>query len=97
MPGHKCFFFLVIPLSFSLLPNPVLAYVGPGSGLELIPYFLGLLAWAGVALGAVLMWPISMLFRRLRRARGDRKDEVRNEPMTANVPESPGEGSQDKP
>ena len=43
----------------------VLAY-GPAPGVELIPYFLGLLAWAGVALSAVLLAPIAALIRRIR-------------------------------
>ena len=50
------------------LTGGVLAY-GPAPGLELIPYFLGLLAWAGLAIGAVLLSPISALLRRLRRSK----------------------------
>jgi hypothetical protein len=46
--------------------DPLLAYAGPAAGLEFIPYFLGLLAWAGVALGAALGWPLAALRRRLR-------------------------------
>jgi hypothetical protein len=48
---------------------PVPAY-GPSPGMEFIPYFLALLAWVGVALAGVLLWPISVLLRRLRRTRG---------------------------
>ncbi len=58
------------PLLFltASLPAPagVLAY-GPAPDAELIPYFLGLLTWAGFALAAVLLWPVSALLRRLRR------------------------------
>ncbi len=53
------------PVSSLALP---LAY-GPAPGLELIPYFLGLLAWAGMALAAVLLAPLTALLRRLRRSR----------------------------
>jgi hypothetical protein len=42
------------------------AYVGPGPGLELVPYFFSLLTWVGLAFGAVLLWPISVLLGRLR-------------------------------
>ena len=52
----------------SFLTGGLLAY-GPAPGLELIPYFLGLLAWAGLAIGAVLLSPITALLRRLRKTR----------------------------
>src|SRR4051812_11298311 len=42
-----------LALSFVLLvPAAAQAYVGPGPGLELVPYFFSLLAWAGLACGA---------------------------------------------
>jgi len=89
------------PLFLLALPD-VLAY-GPAPGLELIPYFLGLLAWAGLALAAVLLSPISGLLRRLRKASLWRRArtmpqaaaELNHEPMIASAPESPGEGSRD--
>jgi hypothetical protein len=61
----------VLTLTVALLmvaPAPALAYVGPGPGLEFVPYFFSLLAWAGVAVGAVLFWPVSALLRRRRGA-----------------------------
>jgi hypothetical protein len=69
----------------------VLAY-GPAPGVELIPYFLGLLAWVGLAFAAVIWSPISSLLRRLRRAITGQ----RAEPKIASTPESPVEGSHDK-
>jgi hypothetical protein len=47
----------------------MLAYIGPGTGLELIPQFLALLAFAGTAFLAVLLWPITTLWRMIRRGR----------------------------
>ena len=88
MPGPEPF------LSFAVTPG-VLAY-GPAPGAELIPYFLGLLAWAGLAAGAVLLSPVSALLRCLRKARGAPQAEPRSEPMTAPVPESQGEASHDR-
>ena len=42
------------------------AYVGPGAGLDLIPYALTIMAFAMTAFWAVLSWPIYALLRRLR-------------------------------
>jgi hypothetical protein len=83
----------VLPLRVGVTFSPVatmFAYAGPGPGLELIPSFLGLLACAGMALGAVLLWPLSALLRRLREGNGN--DEDRTTAPTI-VPE-PGEQSQ---
>jgi hypothetical protein len=77
-------------LSLSL-PDVVLAY-GPAPGLELIPYFLGLLAWAGLAFVAIILAPLSALLRRIRKGRRASPAE----PKTASVPESPGEGSHER-
>lgn len=45
-----------------------LAY-GPFPGIELVPYFFGLVAWAVVALLAIFLAPLKALWRKLR---GDR-------------------------
>jgi hypothetical protein len=47
------------------MPGGLWAY-GPAPGVELIPYFLGLSAWIGMAFLAVLLAPFSALLRRLR-------------------------------
>jgi hypothetical protein len=57
------------PVPF-LAAGGLFAY-GPAPGLEFIAYFLGLLAWVGMALAAVLLAPLSALLRRLRRGRKD--------------------------
>ena len=72
MPGPEPFFPLFPSAGFGAL----LAY-GPAPGVELIPYFLGLLAWAGLALGAVCLWPITAFLRRLRKGRSNH-EELRN-------------------
>jgi hypothetical protein len=81
MRGPKVGLFLVVVLSLAallLVPNPALAYIGPGPGLEMMPYFFSLLIWMGFALGAVLLWPIQALLRRLRTLR--RAPEAAKEP-----------------
>jgi len=47
----------------------VLAY-GPGPPVDLIPYFLALAAWAGMAFVAILLSPLTALLRRIRRLLG---------------------------
>ena len=49
-----------------LLAGAAPAYVGPGAGPEFFGYFLSLLAWVGVALSALLLWPVYALIRRFR-------------------------------
>jgi len=44
---------------------PALAYIGPGSGLSLLGGLWSLLLGIVLALGAILMWPIRLLLRRL--------------------------------
>jgi hypothetical protein len=48
------------------LAGGAMAYVGPGAGPEFFGYFLSLLAWVGVALSALLLWPVYALIRRFR-------------------------------
>ena len=88
MPGPEPFLFHWLPP----VSGGLLAY-GPAPGMELIPYFLGLAAWAGLAFVAVLMAPFSALLRRLRRARNAPSPEPKNETRTTSLPGSPGEGS----
>jgi hypothetical protein len=42
---------------------------GPVPGVELIPYFLALLAWVGFAFFSVLLTPITALLRLFRRGK----------------------------
>jgi hypothetical protein len=48
------------------VPTALLAYIGPGAGLDLIGYALTLGAYAITAATAVLLWPAYALLRRLR-------------------------------
>jgi len=50
---------------------PALAYIGPGSGISLLGGLWGVLVAIVLAIGAVLIWPIRYMFRRLRRKRGE--------------------------
>ncbi|MCO6045957.1 hypothetical protein NG895_18820 [Aeoliella sp. ICT_H6.2] len=54
---------------------PILGYVGPGPGLTMLTALFGLLATLAIALGAIAIWPIRMMLRKLRNGR--------NQPGTA--------------
>ncbi|MHB1422655.1 MAG: hypothetical protein ACYC3I_05560 [Gemmataceae bacterium] len=64
------------------LPEGLWAY-GPVPGVELIPYFLGLAAWVGLAFLAILSAPFSALLRRLRKGRNAPPPEPKNESFQA--------------
>lgn len=67
-----------------------LAY-GPNPGLELIPYFLGLLGWVGLAFTAILLAPLSALLRRIRRGRRPAPAEPKTDP----APEQGGDPAEE--
>jgi hypothetical protein len=50
------------------IPAGLFAY-GPVPGVELIPYFLALVSWVVLAIGALLLSPFTAIIRRLRRTR----------------------------
>jgi hypothetical protein len=67
---HHRFILLIVSLSVSVLllvPSVSLAYIGPGSGLELVPQFFWLLALVGMAFLSILLWPFMTLYRFIRR------------------------------
>ncbi len=73
-------------------PDPLLAY-GPAPGVELIPYFLGLLAWVGLSFMSIFLSPLSALLRRLRGGRRAPPAEAKQAPDT--VPDRDDEGADD--
>ena len=77
------------PESLSL-PSALLAY-GPVPGVELFSYFLALVMWVLVALGALFLSPIVALVRKLRRTRaspaGESGDGPVQPPATSPQPE----------
>jgi len=70
-----------------LLAGNATAYVGPGSGLDLIGYFMSLTAMATVIFSSIVLWPIYAVLRRIRRGKNPLKDA----PPSENLPEAPGE------
>jgi hypothetical protein len=66
--GPDLSFFSMAPALSASGPSGLWAY-GPAPGMELIPYFLGLLAWVGLAFFTVILWPLTALLRRFRGAK----------------------------
>jgi hypothetical protein len=87
-----------ISLLLALSPTPfansggdsLFAY-GSLPGMELIPYFLALLAWVGMALAAIFLAPFTALLRRLRSSRNPPAPKQETEATASIIPESPGE------
>ncbi|HEV3143669.1 MAG TPA: hypothetical protein VGZ47_07295 [Gemmataceae bacterium] len=68
----------------------VLAY-GPVPGMELVPYFLALLAWAALAIISIFLSPITALLRRLRKgknvaAEAEVEPAAKSDPSAGNGP-----------
>jgi len=72
--------------------SAVLVAYSPGPGLELIPYFAGLVTWAGFAFVAIFLSPITAFLRRLCRIwRGAPTDAPKNAAIES--AKSPAEGA----
>ncbi|RFF29184.1 hypothetical protein [Wenzhouxiangella sediminis] len=61
---------IALALVLLLQALPALAYIGPGSGISLLGGLWGVLVAIVLAVGAVLIWPIRYVFRRLKRKFG---------------------------
>jgi hypothetical protein len=59
------------------------AYIGPGAGLDFIPYALTLLAFGLTAFSAILLWPVHALLRWIR----GKKNKSAPPTATETVPE----------
>jgi hypothetical protein len=61
----------------------MIGYIGPGSGLELVPTFMSLIAWMVMAFSAILLYPFYALIRFFRGTK------VPPNPAGVNQPETP--------
>lgn len=90
MPGPDSFALGAAAATF-VLPAALVAY-SPGPGLELIPYFAGLVTWAGLAFAAIFLSPVIAFVRRLGRMwRGAAADAPKNAAIESE-PKSPAGG-----
>ena len=69
MPGRKrSSIAILLTTVFVLLlaADPAWAYIGPGAGLELVPYFMALVVTVGVAFLSILLYPVYAVIRFFR-------------------------------
>lgn len=81
--------------TFDLAQAPLLGYVGLEPGPEFVLYFLVLLAVVGMALIAVLQWPILALRDHFRRKRT--QDGAKSQQVVAGKDEIPSVTNDDRP
>jgi hypothetical protein len=75
----------------ALWSAPALAYIGPGAGITMLGALWGVVVAIALAIGAVLLWPIRILFRRRRKSIAESADETIEETSKAETSDA-GEG-----
>ena len=58
---------IAIALGLSLFATPAFAYIGPGAGITVLGAVWGVVVAVVLAVAAVVLWPLRMLFRRHHR------------------------------
>jgi hypothetical protein len=87
VPALEPYSWPVISFTLTVGPSIVFAY-GSLPGIELIPYFLALLAWVGMALAAIFLSPFTALIRRLRKHRNSTAPNPAAEAMKTTIAKS---------
>ena len=57
---------VAIALGLSLFATPAFAYIGPGAGITVLGALWGVIVAIVLAVAAVVLWPLRVLFRRRR-------------------------------
>ena len=57
---------VAVALALSVFATPAFAYIGPGAGITVLGALWGVVVAIVLAVVAVLLWPLRVLFRRLR-------------------------------
>ena len=58
---------VAVALALSLFATPAFAYIGPGAGITVLGALWGVVVAIVLAVVAVLLWPLRVLFRRRRK------------------------------
>ena len=67
---------LIFTLFLLLASGGAIAYVGPGAGISVLGSLLGILVTIGVALLAIIMWPIRKMMKKRKAANNSETDET---------------------
>ena len=59
---------LIFTLLLLLSSSAALAYIGPGAGISVLGSVLGILATIGLAMVAIIMWPIRKMMKKRKAA-----------------------------
>jgi nitrate reductase gamma subunit len=60
--------FAALAVAVGIVPLPAYAYVGPGAAVGVFSAAAGLVVAVFSAIGVILLWPIRVLLKKLRRA-----------------------------
>ncbi len=77
---------VVAVLVSALLAPPAIAYVGPGAGITLLGALWAVVAAVVLAVMGVMIWPLRLLWRRLKGAKPAEKTPARAEAPASNEP-----------
>ena len=69
----------------ALWSAPALAYIGPGAGITVLGALWGVLVAIVLAIGAVLFWPIRIMFRRRRKGSAKSEEDTKEESSEAEI------------
>ncbi|MGH6899168.1 MAG: hypothetical protein ACREJ5_21895 [Geminicoccaceae bacterium] len=58
---------VAVALGLSLLATPAFAYIGPGAGITVLGALWGVVVAVVLAVVALVLWPLRVLFRRRRK------------------------------
>ena len=59
---------MIFTLFLLLCANSTLAYIGPGAGISVLGSLLGILVTIGLAMVAIIMWPIRKMMKKRKAA-----------------------------
>lgn len=67
---------------------PAAAYIGPGSGISLLGGIWGVLLAIVLAVGAILIWPVRLMLKRMRARRtADAEKSSETQPARQDTPD----------
>lgn len=76
---------LALTLLLLLISGSVFSYVGPGAGISVLGSLLGILVTIGVAILAIIMWPVRKLMKKRKAARAaNTEDPVASDEADSN-------------